>query len=313
MTKRILVAGAAGMVGQNLVPLLRARGDAVVALDKHPENLALLERLNPGVETVLTDLSEPGDWMDRFAGVDAVVDSKAQIAAQDPAVFERNNVTAQVRILDACRRGRVAHLVHLSSSVVLSAARDPYADSKRRAEGLVRRDGVPFTTLRPPLMFGCFDVKHLGYILRVLERTPLLPVPGSGRYVRQPLFVDDLCRVILACLDRPPSGAAHDVIGHERLAFIEILRTMARERGLRRLILPVPMPVFSLALRLHGRLTARPAFIQDQLDSLTAGDEFAVGRWTEEFGVEYTPFVAALRRTYASPCFRHTRQMRSPH
>jgi nucleoside-diphosphate-sugar epimerase len=309
----IVLAGGAGMVGQNLAPLLRAAGRRVLVIDKHDRNLELLARLNPGVETLSADLAGEGAWMDRFAGAAAVVDLKAQIAAPRPELYERNNVESQRLILEACRRGAVPHLIHLSSSVVISVASDPYAETKRRAELLVLESGVPFTMLRPPLMFGCFDVKHLGFISRLLTMTPVLPVPGSGRYLRQPLYVMDLCRVVLACLERPPSGRAHNVIGHERIDFIDLIRRMARARRQRRAVVPTPLPLFSILLRGFGFLTRRPNFVMEQLEALIAGDDFPVEPWTEEFGVRYTPFAEALREMVASPCFAHTRQMSRAH
>jgi nucleoside-diphosphate-sugar epimerase len=313
MGKRIVLAGGAGFVGQNLAPLLLERGERVVALDKHAGNLRLLARLNPGLEAVRADLSQDGDWDVHFAGADAVVDLKAQIASRDPALFARNNVRTQERILAACRAHRVQHLLHLSSSAVLSVVRDAYSESKREAEALVRDAGVPLTILRPPLMYGPFDVKHLGFIAAVMERTPVLPVPGSGRFLRQPLFVLDLCHVVLRCLERGPSGHSHDLIGQERLSFLDMLRELARARGLRRLLLPVPLPLFAAALRLYGAGTRRPAVTGEQLDALIAGDDFPVEDWPAAFAVPYTAFRDGLRLTFASPRYAHTREMALAH
>lgn len=310
---KILLAGGAGMVGQNLTPMLQAAGARVLALDKNAANLSLLARLNPGVETHAVDLSEEGPWMDLFEGVAGVVDLKAQIASVQAQRYERNNVRTQQCILGACRRFGVPHLIHLSSSVVLSVAEDEYSESKRAAERLVRAADVPSTVLRPPLLFGCFDIKHLGFISRVLEKTPLLPIPGSGRYLRQPLYVLDLCRVILKCLERGPSNDVHNLIGHERLDFIDLIRQIRRARELRCALLPMPLPLFSFLLRLYAWLARKPTVIQAQLDALIAGDEFPVEDWTEQFGVAYTPFAEALAEMLASPRFPQTWQMQSPH
>ncbi len=309
----IVLAGGAGMVGQNLVPLLHASGRRVLVIDKHVENLALLGRLNPGVETRLADLAVEGSWMGCLDGAAAVVDIKAQIAAPRPELYHRNNVESQRLILEACRGASIPHLVHVSSSVVISLAHDAYSETKRHAERLVSESGIPFTTLRPPLMFGCFDVKHLGFIWRLLSLTPVLPIPGSGRYLRQPLYVMDLCRVILACLERAPSRRAHNIIGHERIDFIDLIRSMPRTRGQRRAVVPTPLPLFAALLRGYGWLTRRPTFVKDQLDALLAGDDFPVEPWTEEFGVPYTPFAEALREMLASPYFAAGAQMASAH
>src|SRR5688500_12000176 len=158
---KVVLAGGAGMVGHNLAPLLVDSGAQVIAVDRNERNLRLLLRLNPRVEGHVGDLADAGAWADLLAGVDAVVDLKAQIASPDDTAFERNNVRAQERLLEACRAHKVPHLVHLSSTVVISVAKDAYADSKRAAEEMVRTSGVPYTILRPALMYGCFDVKHL--------------------------------------------------------------------------------------------------------------------------------------------------------
>jgi nucleoside-diphosphate-sugar epimerase len=313
VTRKLVVTGAAGMVGQNLVPRLLERGDRVLAIDKHPGNLELLRERAPGADVLVADLAEPGAWQEVLAGADAVVDLKAQITAPTAAPHQRNNVEATLRVVEACARHSVPHLVFLSSSVVISVADDHYTRSKREAERAVRASAVPHTVLRPPLMYGPGDVKHLGYILGLMERLPLLPIPGHGRYVRQPLYVGDLVSVIVAALERGPSGEAHDVIGHERLTFIELLRRVRRLRGARCLLLPVPMPLFKVALRVQGWLLGRNAYTREQLEALTAGDDFPVEDWGERFGVRYTPFDEAAPGVYADPADGLRRRMSPAH
>lgn len=313
MSTRILITGTAGLVGQNLVPILVERAFPVTGLDKNRNNLELLRGLNPAAEVHVADLSEEGAWMDLFAGVHTVVDLKAQITAPGTERFQRNNVATQRNVLKACESHGVAHIIHLSSSVVISVAKDAYTESKREAEELVRGGPVPYTILRPPLLYGCFDAKHLGWLTRLLERSPLFPLPGSGRYMRQPLFVLDLCGVVVRCIERGPSLRAHNIIGHERIDFVDIIRTIAREKRLKRAILPIPIPLFAAALRTAAFLTRRPPFTKEQLDALTAGDDFPVEPWAEEFGVPYTPLTDALRQMYASPRYPVSRQMTSPH
>jgi len=300
------------MVGQSLVPRLVARGDAVVALDKHAVNLDILAGRAPGVRARVADLAEPGPWRDDLRGADAVIDLKAQITAPEVGPHRRNNVEATRQVLEACRAAAVPHLVYLSSSVVISVADDFYTRTKREGEEAVRSSGVPHTVLRPPLMYGPGDVKHLGRVLALMERFPLLPLPGDGRYMRQPLYVGDLCGVILAALERPPTGAVHNVIGHERIDFVELLRRIRALRGVRCALLPVPLPLFRLAVALQARLARKPTFTREQLDALVAGDDFPVEDWAGTFGVPYTPFDAIAPQVYRSPDDDLRRRMRSP-
>ncbi|HVH35732.1 MAG TPA: NAD-dependent epimerase/dehydratase family protein, partial [Tahibacter sp.] len=65
---KLVLTGAAGLVGQNLVVELKAQGYTnLVAIDKHAHNLAILRELHPDVQTIEADLAEPGAWSESFA------------------------------------------------------------------------------------------------------------------------------------------------------------------------------------------------------------------------------------------------------
>src|SRR5262249_26823554 len=136
---KVVITGAAGLVGQNLIARLEARsGCTIVAIDKHAKNLAILRDLHPDVTAIEAGLGEPGSWTSALDGADAVVISHAQIGGLVEAEFERNNVQATERLLEAlAARGGACHLVHVSSSVVNSAVVDWYTESKKAQEKLV--------------------------------------------------------------------------------------------------------------------------------------------------------------------------------
>src|SRR5262249_9749990 len=130
-TDRIVITGAAGLVGQNLVTLLSEEGYAnLVAIDKHEANLAVLGALHPRVRTVTADLAVPGPWTRDFDGAAVVVQLHAQITGRTGEPFVRNNVEATKRVLDCARAANVPFLVHASSSVVNSVADDDYTHTK---------------------------------------------------------------------------------------------------------------------------------------------------------------------------------------
>ena len=131
--RKIIVTGGAGLVGQNLIQRLTKRGySRIVAIDKHPANTATLARLNPGVEVIEADLARTGAWEAAFAGADTMILNHAQIGALEEKPFLDNNVTATYNVIAATRRSSIPHVVHISSSVVNSMARDFYTELKRR-------------------------------------------------------------------------------------------------------------------------------------------------------------------------------------
>ncbi len=299
---RIVITGAAGLVGQNLVVELEAQGyRRIVAIDKHRHNLDILRELHPAVTTVEADLAEPGDWQAAFADADVVVQLHAQITGKFPGEFERNNLVATRRVLEACHAHALPYLVHISSSVVNSAAQDSYTLTKRAQEALVAESGLRHCVLRQTLMFGWFDPKHLGWLSRFMAKTPIFPIPGDGRYMRQPLYERDFCRCLAWCLQNKPDGAVYDIVGDTRIDYIDIIRAIKRVKNLHTLIVRIPVSLFAFLLRGYALFSRKPPFTADQLKALAAGDDFTGVDTSAVFGVLQTPFEQAIRESYCDP------------
>jgi nucleoside-diphosphate-sugar epimerase len=299
---KLVLTGAAGLVGQNLVVELTTQGYTnLVAIDKHAYNLDILKRQHPNVQTIQADLAESGAWSEAFADAACVIQLHAQITGKHAELFIRNNIDATERVLAAVRQHAVPYLVHVSSSVVNSIASDNYTDTKKVQERMVVESGIRHCILRPTLMFGWFDPKHLGWLSRFMEKTPIFPIPGDGRYMRQPLYERDFCRCIVACIDRQPEGAIYDVVGETRIDYIDIIRTIKRVKSLHTIIVRIPYGLFHLLLKTFAVFSRKPPFTADQLKALTAGDDFQGVDTSIVFGVQQTPFERAVRESYCDP------------
>jgi len=298
----IIITGAAGLVGQNLALMLQELGyKDIVAIDKHAGNLEVLRTLVPDARTVVADLAEPGDWERLFDADAVVVVLHAQITGKRPDAFERNNIAATERLLAAVRAGGARFLVHVSSSVVNSVACDDYTRTKRGQEALIRASGIPCCVLRPTLMFGWFDPKHLGWLARFMEKTPVFPIPGHGRYMRQPLYIRDFCRALVWAIEHRPAGAVYDVVGAQRIDYVDMIRLIKKVKGLRTWIVPIPFALFRGLLKVYALFSRQPPFTADQLEALAAGDDFQGVETDAAFGFRQTPFEAAIRESYCHP------------
>ncbi|MGE0800688.1 MAG: NAD-dependent epimerase/dehydratase family protein [Lautropia sp.] len=299
---KIVIPGGAGLVGQNLVARLRDAGFRdLVVLDKHRPNLAVLRRFHPDLVAEYADLAEPGAWSGHLHGADVVVMLQAQIGGPDPAPFIRNNIDSTRNILAAMRESSVPYLVHVSSSVVESVADDDYTRTKRAQEQEVVQSDIDHVVLRPTLMFGWFDRKHLGWLSRFMKRVPVFPIPGDGRYMRQPLYAGDFCDIIISCIRRRITGQAYNISGLERIDYIDMIREIRRVTGARTRIQRIPYGLFLMLLRLWAVFDRNPPFTADQLKALVAHDEFEVIDWEAIFGVEATPFAVAIEQTFTDP------------
>ena len=299
---RIAVTGAAGLVGQNLVPRLEARGHEIVAFDKHPANTAILRSLHPDMEVVEADLAEAGAWEARLAGVDTLVVLQAQIGGLDERDFVRNNVTATERLVAAARARGVRYIVLVSSSVVNSRADDFYTRSKGAQERLFDAVEIPHVVLRPTLMFGWFDRKHLGWLRRFMDRSPVFPIPGDGRFLRQPLYAGDFAAIIAAAIERRITGT-YDISGRTPIDYVDLIRLIREVSGARARIVHIPYRLFWWLLRAYAIVDRNPPFTTRQLEALVIPETFPVIDWPAIFAVEETPLRRALEETFLDTRF----------
>jgi nucleoside-diphosphate-sugar epimerase len=304
MEKKIILPGGAALVGQNLVARLKAKGyKNIVVLDKHEANLSVLKKVQPDITVEFTDLSLPGDWQNHFANADVVVMLQAQIGGNEHAEFVRNNLDSTRLILEAMKLHQVPQLVHISSSVVESVADDFYTRTKKEQERMVIESGITSAVLRPTLMFGWFDRKHLGWLSRFMKKVPVFPIPGHGRYVRQPLYVGDFCNIIISCIENEISHGIYNISGFEKVDYIDIIKIIKRSTQSGTFILKIPFMLFYVLLWTWGLFDKNPPFTTQQLSALIAKDEFEVIDWPGIFNVSYTPFSNAIEETFNHPLY----------
>lgn len=298
---KVVITGGAGLVGQNLLVKLAGQCNSICVIDKSAHNLAIAENLHPEVSFVEADLAQLGSWRTRIEEADIVVMLHAQIGGNVADDFYRNNVTATENVLLCIPR--TARLVHVSSSVVHSSATDDYTESKAKQEKLVLHSGLKHTILRPTLMFGWFDRKHFGWLSQFLCASPVFPIPGDGKFVRQPLYAGDFCDIIVACMNGTAENQAWNISGKERANYIDIIRIIKAANGANCLLLKLPYPVFYFLLWLYAFFDRDPPFTTSQLKALVIDEVFEDIDWESIFDVSATPLAAAIAQTFSDPVY----------
>ena len=303
---KIVITGGAGLVGQNLTVRLLERGYTNVhVLDKSSDNIAIAAEIHSGAQFLEADLAERGDWQQTLADAHVAVLLHAQIGGIHPEEFTRNNVTATANILEALPAS--AYLVHVSSSVVESAANDDYSTSKAEQEALVVDSGRDYTVLRPTLMFGWFDRKHFGWLSQFMSRVPVFPIPGNGRYVRQPLYAGDFCEIIIAAMGQRQSSECYNISGKEKMDYIDIIRLIKAANGSRSVLLKLPYWVFYTLLAIYAVFDRNPPFTTSQLKALVIDEIFEDIDWEGIFGISATPLEKAIHDTFTHPVYSKIR------
>jgi nucleoside-diphosphate-sugar epimerase len=303
MPRKIVVTGAAGLVGLNL--LHRLKGDnktEIVAIDKHHQNISILRQLHPEVRVVEADLAEAGAWRQELEGCTHLVIAHAQIGGLRRKEFVRNNVQGTERLIDAAVHCKVAYAINISSSAVNSTTIGAYAETKRAQEALILNSGIRQVVLRPTLMFGWFDRKHVGWLARFMQKSPVFPIPGNGKYLRQPLYAGDVSDIIASALDSQITGS-YNITGQTNVDYIDLIRMVKEASGAKTRLVKIPYSVFWALLKANELIDRDPPFTSEQLEALVTPDVFEAIDWAGIFGVRSTPLKEALEITFRDPIY----------
>ena len=131
-----------------------------------------------------------------------------------------------------------------------------------------------------------------------MNKVPVFPIPGHGRYMRQPLYVGDFCNIIISCIENKIHNGIYNISGHERVDYIDMIRTIKQVTRSRTAIVRIPYGLFYVLLWIWALFDKNPPFTTQQLAALIAKDEFEVIDWPGIFGVPYTPFTKAIDETF---------------
>jgi nucleoside-diphosphate-sugar epimerase len=266
MSFRILVTGSSGFIGSAVSSALAAAGHSVRAASR--KRTAIADR--DGIEwRELPDLEKAVDWAPLLDGMDIVV-HLAAIAHRSHTLggeYARANRVATASLAQACRRHAIKRLIFMSSigaqagsaaDHIVTEADEPwpitaYDRAKLAAEEEIRRAGVPFTILRPVIVYGPGAKANIALIMRIAA----LPVPlpfGAFKNKRSLLSIDNLVHAIMLCLSNPETlNQTFIVCDPEPITLAEMLTTLREAAGRPPRLLPFPPLAVRAMIMAAGR------------------------------------------------------------
>jgi nucleoside-diphosphate-sugar epimerase len=244
----ILITGASGLLGHNLVPALLDRGDRVRVLALRDENVSWLEER--GVSVHRGDICQPETLAKPMEGAEGVLHLAALHAAWKPLQdYRAVNVTGTENVCRAALAHGIHRFVHISSWTVygvglpmpcredfrLAPFSEPYAITKAEGDKLVQRmiaeEGLPAVIIRPGTFFGPGDQLHFGRIADRLRSRRAIII-GRGDNALPFVYVTDVVQGLLLALDHERAvGQAFNITNDMPLTEQELLQTIAQEIG----------------------------------------------------------------------------------
>lgn len=273
---RLLVTGGSGFLGGYVLDKAQRRGHDVVALARSDAAAAAVA--GHGAQPLAGDFDDPAALPEVFrsAGCSALLSLASLGFGHAPA------------IVAAARAAGLDRAVFVSTTAVTTRLPARSRAVRLDAELQIRESGLKWTILRPTMIYGAPGDRNLSRLLTLLTRAPVLPVPGGGRHLQQPVHVDDVAGAVLSAVERPAAAEiSYDIAGPEALSFAELLRTCARAAGSRARFVPVPLSPLVAAARGYELLAARPKIRAEQLQRLAEDKAFGIQDAVRDLG--YAP------------------------
>lgn len=291
----ILVTGGTGLVGSHLVRALVEKGYAVRCLLRAPQKAGKV--LPAEVELFWGEINDPELVREACQGVDQVIHLVAIIREQGNDTFERINVEGTLNLVIAAGQAGVKQFIHMSALGACDDARYKYAYSKWRGEETVRQSGLSWTILRPSIVYGRgFNFfNRMQQALKMFPK-PLVPVPGRGDTLFQPIAVEDVVNCLVQVCDNPSMlERIIEIGGPEHLSYVQMLDTFLACLGEKRYQLHVPMPLMRLAVLLMGIVWQNPPVTAIELKQLDMDNITAINAVADTFGFQPRPLHEGLK------------------
>ena len=283
----VLVTGATGFVGREVVGALCSSGMEVRCLVHTPGREAALA--GQQVDVYYGSVGDRAALKAAFYNVDAVVHLVGVIREAGDITFQAVNRRGTENVVEAARNGSVKHFIQVSAIGAADNPIYPYLHSKWQGEQAVIGSGIPYTILRPSILFGNGDefINTLAGVVRVF---PVVPIAGSGKGIFQPIAVDDVARCVADTAGRDDlMGKVIEIGGPEHLSYNEIVDVIARTYRVHRVKLHIPLAVMRPIVKLMEALLPRPLATTEQLRMISIPNVAELNTVEDVFGFKPRP------------------------
>lgn len=236
MKPLVLIAGATGYVGGELLKRLLDAGYAVRCLARRPE--ALRAKALPGLEVVEGDVLNSASVRAAMTGVGSAYYLVHSMGSTQS--FEEQDRTGAQNFANAAREAGVRRIIYLGGLGHSTDQLSAHLRSRQEVGEILRSAGVPVIEFRASVVIGSGSLSF-EMIRALVERLPVMIAPRWVSVDAQPIAIADMLAYLLAALDYPvASSNIFEIGGSDRVSYGGLMREYARQRGLRRLVISVP-------------------------------------------------------------------------
>ena len=285
--KEILLFGATGQIGRNLIRKLSQNNYKITAVTRntHRAGYILKTQANPGylelIELKNFDAKKIEDLMKNCTICINLIGILYEKKKDDFKIIHTDFPNLLSKL---AKKNRIQKLIHLSSLAIENALDSDYAKSKLEGEKKIKSNFEKFVILKPSIVYSVDD-KFTTKFMTLLSRLPIMPLYYNGNTKFNPIHVSDLVDIILNTVENENNNLVLECIGPEILTFKEIIEKILISIQKKRFLIPVPIQIASLTAKFL-QLLPNPLLTEDQL-KLLKYDNVSTGLYKTNFDLGF--------------------------
>ncbi|MBN1476815.1 SDR family oxidoreductase [Candidatus Sumerlaeota bacterium] len=234
--RQILLTGATGYIGGRLLSRLEDAGHRLRCIARHPEHIRL--RPESEITAVKGDVLDLDSLREAMRGVSCAFYLVHSLGSRgDFGCEERRGAENFARAASEAGVERIIYLGGLGKGDSLSK----HLSSRQEVGRTLRRSGVPTIEFQSSIIIGSGSLSF-EMIRALVQRLPVMITPRWVRTKTQPIAIEDILDYLIAAVDVPLSESrVFEIGGEDQVSYGDLMREYARQRGLRRLMIPVPV------------------------------------------------------------------------
>jgi uncharacterized protein YbjT (DUF2867 family) len=280
---RVVVTGGTGFTGEFVVRLLAQQGIEPTVLVRSGSDRSRLQGLP--VRFAEGDLADPESLRQCFTGHDCLL-NVASIGFGHGLDIVRCAVEAGI-----------TRAVFTSTTAILTQLPVRTKPVREAAEAAIRASPLRWTILRPTMIYGTARDRNISRLLHWLRRWRVMPLPGGGRALQQPIHVEDVAGALVASLRSDSAiNRTYNISGKMPLSFRDMVIEAARAVGVCPLLLPVPLGPLTAIVGTAERLRLPTRIRAEQLHRIVENKAFPHDAAVKDFGFAPRSFTDGVRQ-----------------
>ena len=284
--KNILVFGATGQIGRNLVRKLTKKNYKVTAVTRniHQKGYILKTQANPGyIDIIETSIFNENKIKELISKCQVCVNLIGILYEKRKNTFNNIHRLFPGMISNFCEEYKIENLIHVSALGIDEAIDSEYAKSKLDGEKEVKKNFQKALIIRPSIVYSVDD-NFTTLFMTLLNRLPFFPLYYKGNTRFSPIHCTDMAEIISTIIEKNINSQTIECIGPEQITFKEIVKNLLESINKKRILVPVPLFLANLFASFF-ELMPNPLLTKDQI-KLLKYDNIETGNFKTNFDLK---------------------------